>query len=114
MPKNDMETKEEGSSSSEDRNDLLGIASEYESFTPDHPTVPPHGPDAPEPFPKKEFWLGCVPLHQESDESSSSVNNIEYAVQQVAFNTYYASPSQHHPWSDEEQDSEDSARNGQR
>ena len=112
MPNNDMETKEEDSSSSEeDRNDLLGIASRYESFIPDHPTVPPHGP---EPFPKKEFRLGCVPLHQESDESSSSVNSIEYAVQQVAFNTYYASPPQHHPWSDKEQDSEDSARNGQR
>ena len=107
MPNNDMETKEEDSSSSEeDRNDLLGIASRYESFIPDHPTVPPHGP---EPFPKKEFRLGCVPLHQESDESSSSVNSIEYAVQQVAFNTYYASPFQHQPWSDEEKDSEDSA-----
>ena len=96
-------------SSSEDRNDILRIASKYESFIPEHPPVPPQGTDAPEPFPKKEFRLGCVPLHQESDESSSSVNSIEYAVQQVAFNTYYASPFQHQPWSDEEKDSEDSA-----
>ena len=114
MPNNDMETKEEDSSASEDRNDLLGIASKYESFIPDHPTVPPHGSAAPEPFPKKEFRLGCLPLHQESDESSSSVDSIEYAVQQVSFNEYYASPFQHHPWSDDEQDSDDSARNGQR